>query len=149
MATMAPGLWLTTTTTTTTSRSITAAAGVARIRATFGGGQVQEIDLPFIDSLWLIARPKVFPVNWVVNKITDVELEVAGYVGVDGKTMAKRKFEGFLYKDYSVQGIREDDGIGPIVFSSDIDSQARVEPFHHPVGGVGPQLPETRLQEAS
>ena len=119
------------------------ATGVAKVSASFNEGQTQEINIPFIDSLWLMARPTVFPRDWTVNKTTNVAIDVTGYVGVDGKSMAKRKFTGFEYKDYSVQGMGDKDGIGPVFFNSDSASTADVQPFHFPGSGVGPRQPET------
>ena len=106
-------------------KSYQTAVGFARIEARFNGGQRIAQQVPFIDSLWLWARPVSWPQQFVVGVPREVILEVTGFVGADGTRLAKRRFDGFAPDDFSVQGYGEGSGIGPVFFSS---LRPRVEP---------------------
>ncbi|MCY4471864.1 MAG: hypothetical protein OXC07_03460 [Kistimonas sp.] len=91
------------------------ATGDAKIQAEFKGNQVAQIDVPFIDSLWVIAKPTKTP-RIQRGGIIDIEFDVLGYVGTDQQTPAQRKFEGFEMEEQSVVGTSRL-GEGPIAFS--------------------------------
>lgn len=80
------------------------AVGKASVQVEFNG-QAEQIEIPFIDSLWLIAHPAQgaygIPQKWAANSIRRVDMVVDGYVGLNGK-QARRKFVPFRIDDHSV-----------------------------------------------
>ncbi|MCY4471929.1 MAG: hypothetical protein OXC07_03790 [Kistimonas sp.] len=91
------------------------ATGIAKVWAEFKG-QSTDIGVPFIDSLWVVAQPKVAVV--AVGQTVDVDFKVVGYVGTDGKTQAKRTFDGFVHENVSEQSVAGDSsGKGSVVFT--------------------------------
>ena len=112
-----------------------------RVELDVNGGHGSEIEIPFIDSLWLMARPVRFKKEWRVGEVWDIELEVTGYVGPVGHPvteikLAKRKFTGFDSRDCSVWGdtsYRQ----GPVFFNSKKAGKAEVQPYHKPGSGLG------------
>ena len=112
------------------------AAGVATVKAEFKGSQIAQVDVPFIDSLWVIAKPTEIP-RVQPGKVIDLKFDVHGYVGTDGNKQAKRKFEGFNKEEQSVAG--SSNGKGPIVFSMG-DKATNDKAAVMPWGPQGPAL---------
>ena len=111
-----------------------------RVELDVNGGHGSEIEIPFIDSLWLMTRPVRFKKEWTVGEVWDIVLEVTGYVGpvrhpVTEIKLAKRQFKGFDKRDCSVWGdtsYRQ----GPVFFNSKEVGKAEVQPYHEPASDL-------------
>lgn len=108
------------------SRAYEVAAGNVCVQAQFQG-QVESVKVPFIDSLWLKAHCEEgagIAQEWTEGDIREVRMRVDGYVGTDGKSLAKRPFHEWDARDHSVTGSKMAEPFfsGPIYFSDKNDA---------------------------